>query len=980
MGLGRDLRIGIGYLVSVYTGNWVYLAAALNNERVRTKTDIANRRAREQYNNSLADRLEMIERDPRLPRTRAYGRVRAVEGLHRPWTTGADSQYLILPVSFAGHQIDGFEQWYLDDTLVTLDGSGYVQTAPYYRVKREQSSVSGTLDGSGGATIALGATPVGGTVYATWATGSGESMVQGSASVSVVGSTATVTGGQPGAAVTVTFARDVGTSYVRIRPYLGTSGQNVGSDLAAEYPGKITSNDRAAGVALAIVECRYDPDIFPQGRPTPTAVFRGAKLYDPRKDSTVSGGSGSHRINDETTWEWSQNPALIAYDYARYRFGWNVPASKIRVADVIAAANACDVSTVFTLRKSDGTTSTVTLPRYRCSTVIPTDADPMEAMASIAATMAGRVVWTGSGVRMRAGKLSATSLTIDESWLSQERTASGGVDEEPVISGVQSVTRSQRWNRVSGSCVDPDQRYQMLPFPAVEDSVLIADKGERATEVQLDAVDHIAHAQNLARITIREAQASSTFELRCGLRALRAELLDVAAITLSRFGMSGKTCEVVGWRWDLGTIRLRLNEITDAIYDPSAELKGRDPAPDSDIRRPWEVEQIGGVSVTSGTTPTLDGSIITRTVVTWTAANGANIRQGGDIEVQYTEATGVLPTGEWSVWPEAGGASTAIIPGLLAGRYYLFRVRAVQRVPYVRGLWSTVVRHKVAAAPTGSIVAAQAAADAAAAEAATANATLANIASDSLLTPDEKPSIILDRDVILAEQSDIDAKATAQGITTLKTTYDNAVAALTTYLATLTTPVLWSNLSGNTTIVGTTFRSKFGDVYAARQALLNSIAVTIANAAVGTDQIAVGATKQVFTTTGSSAVSVTANAFSPDDYVRNTQVTTVTFTAAANGEAVVYIDARGTYTNGSGVTATGRWSIQLDGGTWDSWKRISAAVPSGATSYQFPIQSTRRFNVLQGVTYSFSLYACKFGGSDTFSIDGHELTAEVTYR
>ncbi|MGK3946306.1 hypothetical protein ABK046_49130, partial [Streptomyces caeruleatus] len=39
----------------------------------------------------------------------------------------------------------------------------------------------------------------------------------------------------------------------------------------------------------------------------------GAPLYDPRKDSTV-GGSGSHRINDIATWEYTNgvgtNPAL----------------------------------------------------------------------------------------------------------------------------------------------------------------------------------------------------------------------------------------------------------------------------------------------------------------------------------------------------------------------------------------------------------------------------------------------------------------------------------------------------------------------------------------------------------------------------------------------------------------------------------------------------------------------------------------------
>lgn len=107
----------------------------------------------------------------------------------------------------------------------------------------------------------------------------------------------------------------------------------------------------------------------------------------------------------------------------------------------------------------------------------------------------------------------------------------------------------------------------------------------------------------------------------------------------------------------------------------------------------------------------------------------------------------------------------------------------------------------------------------------TANTDLANIASDSLLTPGEKPTVIKERDVIVAEQAGIDAKATALAITTEKTAYDSAVSALIAYLATLATPTLWSDLAGNTTIVGATFRQKFLDVYAARQTLLNKIAV-----------------------------------------------------------------------------------------------------------------------------------------------------------
>lgn len=102
--------------------------------------------------------------------------------------------------------------------------------------------------------------------------------------------------------------------------------------------------------------------------------------------------------------------------------------------------------------------------------------------------------------------------------------------------------------------------------------------------------------------------------------------------------------------------------------------------------------------------------------------------------------------------------------------------------------------------------------------------TLTEIANDNLITPGEKPPLILDYSNITSEQSGIDAQATAYGITTEKTAYDNAVSALTTYLGTLTSPVAWNNLTGNTTIVGTTFRSTWATVYSTRQALLNKIA------------------------------------------------------------------------------------------------------------------------------------------------------------
>lgn len=131
----------------------------------------------------------------------------------------------------------------------------------------------------------------------------------------------------------------------------------------------------------------------------------------------------------------------------------------------------------------------------------------------------------------------------------------------------------------------------------------------------------------------------------------------------------------------------------------------------------------------------------------------------------------------------------------------------------------------------GDAAAAMAAAQAAQEDADAALAKLTDIESDNKLTPSEKPVLAEKRDAILAEQTGIEAQATALGITTEKTAYTNAISALATYLA-LPALVGWNVIPGNTiTLTGTTFRSKFVDIYAARQALLNKItAVLKANA------------------------------------------------------------------------------------------------------------------------------------------------------
>lgn len=69
-----------------------------------------------------------------------------------------------------------------------------------------------------------------------------------------------------------------------------------------------------------------------------SARVRGRRLYDPRKDGTA-GGTGAHRLNDPTTWEWSDCPALAQGDWtANTLYGAGLPVVWSSVA-TLADAN-----------------------------------------------------------------------------------------------------------------------------------------------------------------------------------------------------------------------------------------------------------------------------------------------------------------------------------------------------------------------------------------------------------------------------------------------------------------------------------------------------------------------------------------------------------------------------------------------------------------------------------------------------------------
>lgn len=321
---------------------------------------------------------------------------------------------------------------------------------------------------------------------------------------------------------------------------------------------------------------------------------------------------------------------------------------------------------------------------------------------------------------------------------------------------------------------------------------------------------------------------------------------------------------------------------------------------------------------------------LTTEQTTRATADAANANSIQTLWSQVNDITTGLPAAQAAIINNAATAATASAANASSITTLQSSVSAAQTTA------NTAVTN--AATAQGAANAAQTTSNTALTNAATANTALTNIASDNILSPSEKPAIVQDYGVITSEQSGIDAQATAYGITTEKTAYDNAVSALTTYLGTLTG---WNTVPGSdVVIVGTTFRSKFSDVYTARQALLNAIAAK-AKTLSDTAQSAAAAAQTTANTgvTNAATAQTTANTAVTTSSANATSISTLQTTVGGHTTSI-----QTAQTSIDGLSAT--YAIKIDNnGVMSGFGLTSSLVAGGAPTSQF-IASVNQFAVI----------------------------------
>jgi hypothetical protein len=285
----------------------------------------------------------------------------------------------------------------------------------------------------------------------------------------------------------------------------------------------------------------------------------GAYFYDPRLDSTVAGGTGSHRANDQTTWAWSddacRNPALALLFYL---LGWTIngdlsvgkgiPAARIDLESFAVAANICDES-VSTVAGSE--------PRYRCDGVWSEGDAPTTVIDMLKACMNADLDDVDGKLRLSVFHNDLTE--IDAAFTADD--VLGSFDWQPA------PPLNESFNVVRGVYTDPSDAslYQPVDYPEV--AITSPDGIERVLPFDMPMVESATQAQRLAGLRLTRQQYGGTFKAEFQATAWAVQKNSVITLTFPPLGFVDKLFRVaeMSLRVD-GIVPMVLREENAAVY------------------------------------------------------------------------------------------------------------------------------------------------------------------------------------------------------------------------------------------------------------------------------------------------------------------------------------------------------------------------------------------------------------------------------
>ncbi|MDQ0082950.1 hypothetical protein J2W35_003309 [Variovorax boronicumulans] len=607
----------------------------------------AERAARAQFDAAQVDRLANVPSTV-AQRELVLGMVRKGGHVFFKTSVGQYKELFIMCVAMASHEIDAYEQIYLNDQPVEINDAGQVITAPYGRAANIDAN-----EVLGGSTSALSHTPVLDSVKVTREFFGGIGVTDVT-EFSVSGNVVTITEAIiPGQIYRAYYQYSGFNSFVRITKHLGSPGQAADGELVAMLGGVWTEAHRAAGVAYLVCQFAYNDGALPSGIPTVTARIRGAKVYDPRTGVT----------------QWSEMPPLLMRHVMLHpQFGKRTSLTAAEDARIIAATNACALAVSYT--------GTDLVNLYRAAIVLPFGSTARDALDDLAQSMGGEWAYAAGEYFVRAGVYQLPVFNLYEHDLATVQRSNDGSGSQNPTTISPHRPRNEKFNMVAIRIWDQAANYVETPITPYRADALVADDGaEISQEVTMPGVFYAPQAFHIAEVMLRDSRDPLTVTLSFKMKAYPIELFDGVTLTIARYGWNAKEFRVMARTFiPDGRVVLTLKETTSAIFAIGGGFLPGGYAPNTGLPKPWEIYPPQILSISSGEDELIvqtDGTIVNGVRVTWSPILDNSVLNGGVVELRYR----VLPDGPWISIESPGDSTQVKFTGVDDSALILVKVR-----------------------------------------------------------------------------------------------------------------------------------------------------------------------------------------------------------------------------------------------------------------------------------------------------------------
>jgi hypothetical protein len=394
-----------------------------------------------------------------------------------------------------------------------------------------------------------------------------------------------------------------GSSLITCEPHFGSDSQTASSLLSTLS--SWTSNHRLRGLCYLAIRFEWNQDKF-GSLPTVQAVVQGKKVYNPNLDSTVTGGSGSHRADTSSTWEYSDNPILQLLDYLRNdRFGMGIANSYFdsNFADWQTATDVCDAN----ITPYSGANQIDLMDSH---TVVDTSKKAIDNVKEFVRGSRSYLNFSGGIYNILVETTSSASITLTED------NIIGGIS-------VNSKNKNSRYNRVIVNFTNPEKNYQSdtVQFPPVDETGL-ASADQHATMKTADGglllegrfdfpmFTSPYQAQEMAEIILRRSRSSLDISLTADATALDLAVGDVVNITHATPSFSAKAFRIQGMNVNSDhTVSLQCSEHQDSFYTFGTQQEVAS-IPTTTLPNPFVIQPPASVTLSDQLIEYNDGTVI----------------------------------------------------------------------------------------------------------------------------------------------------------------------------------------------------------------------------------------------------------------------------------------------------------------------------------------------------------------------------------